>query len=59
MKRGRPRIHARGVRLTVVRMEVSASLARLLRAHYGSKTTAGAIRRAMEEAEERALAETR
>ncbi len=55
--RGRPRIHAPGTRKVTVRFELSAALARVLRDHYGHRTVAGAIRAALAEAEERALAE--
>jgi hypothetical protein len=40
-----------------VRFELSASLARVLRAYYRQRTVAGAVRAALAEAEERALAE--
>jgi hypothetical protein len=55
--RGRPRIHAPGTRKVTVRFELSASLARVLRAYYRQRTVAGAVRAALAEAEERALAE--
>lgn len=52
---GRPKLHHGNTRLVTVRMEMSASLAALLKSIYGEKTVAGAIRRACDEAEQRAL----
>ena len=55
MKLGRPKLHHHSTKLVTVRMQVSASLARLLQDVYGERTVAGAIRRACDEAERRAL----
>lgn len=52
---GRPKLHHHSTKLVTVRMQMSAALARLLQDVYSEKTVAGAIRRACDEAEQRAL----